>query len=378
MIYFDSAATSLQKPGEVACAVCSAVQRLSSPGRGGYKSAMKAADTVLDCRTELAQMFSVPGPEQVVFTSNCTHGLNIALKSLVSAGDRVVVSGYEHNAVIRPLTALGARIDVAEGSLFEPEEILRSFEKKLPGAACAVCCHVSNVFGYILPVEEIAAMCRRYDVPLVIDAAQSAGNVSLDFGRLGCAYMAMPGHKGLLGPQGTGVLLCSGKLPSALIEGGTGSDSESTAMPEYLPDRLEAGTHNMPGIAGLLEGVRWVRRKTEKAVLDHERKLASAFSGELGKISGIRVCRAKDPLLQSGVVSVVFEDLDCEEAAWLLGSQYDIAVRAGLHCAPLAHRSAGTLERGTVRFSFSPFNTFGEVDTAVRALHRVTSGRSKP
>jgi len=374
-MYFDSAATSLQKPREVSRAVCYAMQNLSSPGRGGYDSAMRAADQVLDCRQELAELFRVPSPERVVFTSSCTHGLNIALNSLVSPGSRVVVSGYEHNAVIRPLAALGAVVDVAAGRVFEPEEILRAYEKRLPGAACAVCCHVSNVFGYILPLEEIAALCRRFKVPLVVDAAQSAGSIALNFSGLGCVFAAMPGHKGLLGPQGTGVLLCGDKLPEPLLLGGTGSASEDTHMPRELPDRLEPGTHNVPGICGLLAGVRWLRKKKLNAVLRHERELAQAFAEAVERIPGVQVYRAKDFCLQSGVVSIGLDTMDCEEAALSLGRDYDIAVRAGLHCAPLAHRTVGTLERGTVRFSFSPFNTHREVDSAVRAVARLMTGR---
>lgn len=373
MIYLDCAATSLQKPAEVSRAAAYAIQKLSSPGRGGYPSAMRAADTVLDCRAALGELFSLPKPERVIFTSSCTHSLNIAIKSLVAPGDRVVVSGYEHNAVIRPLRAIGAEIDAAEGRLFEPEELLRSFAEKLPGAACAVCCHVSNVFGYILPVQEIAGLCRRYEVPLIVDAAQSAGCVDMDFENLECAFAAMPGHKGLMGPQGTGVLLCREDTVQTLLEGGTGSLSEEEEMPLFLPDRLEPGTHNMPGIAGLLAGVRWLQKKTTGAVLRHEHGLADMFARGAARIPGVRVFRAEDDVLQSGVVSIVLENMDCEEAARRL-ARWDIAVRAGLHCAPLAHRTAGTLESGTVRFSFSPFNTAREAEVAVRAVRRLSRG----
>lgn len=369
MIYLDSAATSLLKPREVGLATARAIQNLSSPGRGGYTSAMKAADTLLDCRMALGKMFSVEEPERVVFTPGCTYSLNIAIKSLVSPGDRVVVSGYEHNAVIRPLHEVGARVDVAAGRLFEPEETLRSFKEKLPGATCAVCCHVSNVFGYILPLEEIADLCREYEVPLIVDAAQSAGMVPLDFERLGCAFAAMPGHKGLLGPQGIGILLC-GSRAKTLVEGGTGSASEEESMPEYLPDRLEAGTHNIPGVAGLLAGVRWLEKFSPVSVLRHERKLASVFMDLVAEYPNVRLFRSQDNACQTGVVSLQLECMDCEEAAHALGRR-GIAVRAGLHCAPLAHRTAGTLRHGTVRFSFSPFNTIREAKTSAEALRSV-------
>ena len=360
MIYLDSAATSLQKPAAVAYAAAEAIRTMASPGRGAYESAMLAADTVLDCRLALADLFCVRDPARVVLTSSATHGLNIAIRSLVRPGDRVVISGYEHNAVWRPLHALGAQIDVAASPLFRPEEAVEAFRQRLPGAKAAVCTQVSNVFGCILPVERIAALCREEGVPLIIDASQGAGCLGLDFDGLGCAFAAMPGHKGLLGPQGTGVLLCGEILPEPVLMGGTGSMSAEADMPPFLPDRLEAGTHNVPGTAGLLAGVRWLARRTVPAVLDHERELLAAFSGRLEGCGSIDLYLAPDPACQTGVLSAVFRDLDCETAAARLGER-GVAVRAGLHCAPLAHRTAGTFHTGTVRFSFSPFNTLAQV-----------------
>ena len=367
MIYLDSAATSFQKPAAVRYAVTEALETMSSPGRGGYQSAMLAADAVLDCRIALADLFCVRDPERVVFTSSATHGLNIAIRSLVRPGGKVVISGYEHNAVWRPLHGIGANIAVAEAPLFEPEEMIRAFKKLLPGAEAAVCTQVSNVFGYILPVEDIAALCREQGVPLIVDASQGAGCVGLDFDGLGCDFAAMPGHKGLLGPQGTGALLCRKENVEPLFYGGTGSQSQDAAMPSFLPDRLEPGTHNMPGIAGLLAGVRWLYRRTCPAVLAHERELLAVFAQHLARDGRARLFRSSDPALQAGVLSVQLEGMDCEEAAARLGKR-GVAVRAGLHCAPLAHRTAGTLEEGTVRFSFSPFNTAREVITAAETV----------
>ena len=367
MIYLDCAATSLQKPAAVRYAVAEALQSMSSPGRGGYASAMLAADTVLDCRIALADMFCVRRPEQVVFTSSATHGLNIAIHSLVGPGDRVVVSGYEHNAVWRTLHGVGADIKVAASPLFQPLAAVEAFRRLLPGAKAAVCTQVSNVFGYILPVKEIAALCRAQGIPLIVDASQGAGSVGLDFEALGCAFAAMPGHKGLLGPQGTGVLLCREEDARPLFYGGTGSMSRPAAMPAFLPDRLEAGTHNVPGVAGLLAGVRWLHRTTCPAVLAHERKLLADFADRLAGDGRVRLFRAADPSDQAGVLSLQLEGLDCEEAAFRL-SERGVAVRAGLHCAPLAHDTAGTLEQGTVRFSFSPFNTDRETALAAAAV----------
>ena len=373
MIYLDSAATSLQKPSAVRYAAANAIEKLSSPGRGGHPNAMAAADVLLDCRMALGELLGVNEPERVVITSSATHGLNIAIKSLVEAGDRVVVSGYEHNAVMRPLKAVGAKVVVAASTLFKPKEAVEAFRRCLPGARAAVCCHVSNVFGYILPVEEIAALCREYDVPLILDMSQSAGSMEIGFDRLDCAFAAMPGHKGLLGPQGTGVLLCGKTEARPLMEGGTGSDSERMEMPAHLPDRLEAGTHNMPGVAGLLAGVRWVQRKTTPIILRHERMLLKRFLEELDGVPHVRAYKSGDGRCQSGVLSLQLADMDCEEAARRMGER-GIAVRAGLHCAPLAHETAGTLDRGTIRFSFSPFNTVREVGAAAGQLRRLAMG----
>lgn len=367
MIYLDSAATSFQKPRSVYRAVADAMTRLSSPGRGGYPSAMAAADVLFAAREQAAAMFHCARPENVAFTASATHGLNIAIKSLVNAGDRVVISGYEHNAVVRPLNAVGARVDIAASPLFEPEAAVAAFREKLPGARAAVVNHVSNVFGYVLPLPEIAALCRESGVPLIVDASQSAGCLPLDFDGLGCAFMAMPGHKGLLGPQGTGLLICADESVETLMEGGTGSDSESAAMPAYLPDRLEPGTHNMPGIAGLLAGMRWVAARTERAILRHEARMRRLLADELNGRRGIAVYASGTEAVQTGVLSVKLGGLDCEEAARRLASR-GIAVRAGLHCAPLAHRTADTLETGTVRLSASPFTTEREIYAAARAL----------
>ncbi len=367
MIYLDSAATSFLKPASVRYAVSEAMWTMSSPGRGGYESAMLAADTLLDCRLALADLFCVRDPARVVFTSSATHGLNIAIRSLVEPGDKVVISGYEHNAVWRPLHGLGADIRVARSPLFRPEDMVRTFRELLPGAKAAVCTQVSNVFGYILPVERIAEMCREQGVPLIVDASQSAGSVGLDFESLGCAFAAMPGHKGLLGPQGTGVLLCRDEDVTPLFYGGTGSQSQEAVMPEFLPDRLEPGTHNVPGVAGMLAGVKWLQQRTCHAVLDHERELLGAFCERLSGADGVYLFQADDPKNQAGVVSVRLDGMDCEDVAARLAER-GFAVRAGLHCAPLAHETAGTLSSGTVRFSFSPFNTGREALTAAEAL----------
>lgn len=362
MIYLDSAATSLLKPRSVPAAVLRAMRSMASPGRGGHRPALLAAETAYDCRALLAELFSAPGPENVVFTMNATHALNIALASLVGEGDRVVVSGWEHNAVTRPLHMLGARVDVARAPLFDSAATLEAFRERIPGAKAVVCTHVSNVFGFVLPVYDIARLCREEGVPFVLDASQSAGVLDVDMSRLGAEFIAMPGHKGLMGPQGTGVLLCrEGARP--LMAGGTGSESRSQTMPDFLPDRLEAGTHNIPGIAGLMAGAEFVLSRGAENIGAHERGLLRVMSGALEAVPELEVFAAREPGVQSGVLSIRHPRIGSEELGAELGRR-GVCVRAGLHCAPLAHESAGTIEGGTVRLSFSPFNSASDAEKA--------------
>ena len=361
MIYLDNGATSFPKPASVQRAMAWAMEHCGNPGRGGHLPAMKAAETVYRCRERAAKFFQC-SPEQVVFTMNCTHGLNIAIRSLVRPGDPVVISGFEHNAVVRPLHALSARITVAGKRLFDWEDTLTAFEGALKQRpAAAVFTHVSNVFGYILPVKEMAELCRQYGVPFVLDAAQSAGTEVVHMEDLGASYIAMPGHKGLHGPMGTGLLLCAA-TPTPLLYGGTGTESASREMPEYLPERLEPGTVNVPGIAGLEAGMAWVMSQGTEKIGQREALQARRCAEKL-KSLGMQVFAGEH---QSGTISFVPAG-DCEEVAQILGKR-GICVRAGLHCAALAHESAGTLESGTVRISFGPGADRCQTDRLVEAL----------
>ena len=373
MIYLDSAATTFQKPAAVRRAVLRAMQTMSSPGRGGYAAARAAEEMLFRCRSAAAELFSVPSGEQIVFTTNATHALNIAIRSLVGERKRVAVSGYEHNAVTRMLHALDAEVIVAAAPLFCMQEAVDAFTRAIElGAQTVICTQVSNVFGNLLPIEEIAQLCQRADVPLIVDASQSAGVLPMDFAALGAAFAAMPGHKGLYGPQGTGLLLCAhDALP--LLYGGTGSESLRQEMPEFLPDRLEAGTHNMPGIAGLLEGLRFVQRQGVARIADYESELGRYAARHLAELPGVEVFSGP---VQTGVVSFRAAGVDCEELGEALAAR-GIALRAGLHCAPLAHRTAGTLETGTVRFSPSVFNRRQEVDELVRETAAIVGQTAK-
>ncbi len=372
MIYLDNGATSFPKPREVVKAVELALARGTNPGRGGYGSAMAAADFVYDCREAAARLFHCV-PEQVVLTANCTHGLNIAIESLVKPEGRVLVSGFEHNAVMRPLYARNCRVRVAGRELFCWDSLLEDFRRELrQGVDAAVFTHVSNVFGYILPVREMAAMCREAGVPFILDAAQSAGSLEVDMQALGADFIAMPGHKGLLGPQGTGLLLCA-QPGTPLLYGGTGSQSKLKTMPQSLPERLEAGTVNVPGAAGLAAGIGLVERLGLPAIFRRGHRQMKLCARGLEE-RGFRVFSGPHQAM-----TLSFQGRgDCEELASALASR-GIAVRAGLHCAPLAHESAGTLQRGTVRVSFghdaAPWMTRALLGAAEEAERKFTIGK---
>ena len=361
MTYLDHGATSFPKPDPVCRAVGEAMDRCANPGRGSHAAARAGAEVLFKCRESAGELFGIQ-PDHVVLTQNCTHGLNMAIRTLARRGDRVVISGFEHNAVTRPLHGLGAQVCVAGRRLFDPDDTLHAFKRALDrGAKCAIFTHVSNVFGYILPVEDMARECRKRGVPFVIDAAQSAGAVPIDFESLGADFIAMPGHKGLLGPMGTGLLLCK-RPPKPLLMGGTGSDSELQSMPAFLPDRAEAGTANVPGFAGLEAGIRIILERSPEAIGNHEAALAAYTAEKLEKL-GYETFHGPHQL---GTLSFRGKT-DCQTLADRLSSA-DIATRAGLHCAPLAHRSAGTLQTGTVRISFGHDSTLEDAQKLLRVL----------
>ena len=367
MIYLDCAATSFQKPPQVARAAARALADASSPGRGAYGAAMKASRYMLDAREAAAELFNVSEPDNIVLTMNATHALNIAINTLARKGCKTVISGFEHNAVTRPLHAIGANVTVAGRTLFDEENVLEEFESALDGAELAVCTHVSNVFGFVLPIYQIAEMCADRGVPLIVDASQSAGILQLDCRRLRAAFIAMPGHKSLLGIPGSGLLIC-GERATPLLYGGSGGESIRQDMPDYLPDRLEAGTQNAPAAAALAEGIGYVLRQGTERILRHEQALCARMTRHLSGRGDVELFTPENG--KSTVLSLRVKDRDCEELASALAAD-GICVRSGLHCAPLAHRSAGTLETGTLRMSFSPFNTSAEIDRAAAKLIKI-------
>ncbi len=362
MIYLDSAATSLHRPPQVVRAVREAMRLAGGAGRSGHSASMKAAELIFACRETAASYFKVSDPERIVFTSNCTHALNIAIRGLVKPGGHVVISGFEHNSVTRPLNSLGASrgvsITTLSTPLFEPEMALHLFEEALQrDVSLVVCTHVSNAFGYELPVGRIFELCRQRGIPMIIDAAQSAGCLPIE-GDCGAVW-CMPGHKGLMGPQGTGILIVpKGVEMRAFIEGGTGSHSLSPSMPDFLPDRFEAGTLNAHGIAGLKEGIEYISGLKE--LLVKERALLKVAADGISDIPGVRVYAAQHFFCQSGVMSFSVRGVNPERVASLLAEK-GVCVRGGLHCSPSAHKSADTYPEGTVRLSVSPMTRMQEV-----------------
>ena len=356
MIYLDNAATTLRKPPQVSAAVLEALRSCANPGRGGHAAAENAGRTVYGARSLAARYFGLE-PEQICFTANATEGLNVALRSLVQPGDRVVISGLEHNAVTRTLAGLGAEATVVTAPLFDAAAWAEAFAAALkPGTAACVCLQVSNVFGAVLPVAEIGALCAERGIPFVVDASQAAGILPVSPAAWGAAYTAMPGHKGLLGPQGTGLLLCLDR-PAPLRFGGTGSRSADQGMPDELPDRLEAGTLNVPGIAGLGAALRWLLAQDPERLRRREEALLRRAARGLERLGA----RAWSGPGQTGVLSFRLPGRDCETAAADYAA-LGVALRAGLHCAPLAHRTGGTFPAGTLRLSVSPLTLDSEIE----------------
>ena len=372
MIYLDNGATSLPKPKSVERGMVWALNHLPSPGRGSSSGADAAAELLFSLRMEAAAQFRCQ-PEQVILTTSCTHGLNIAIKSLAGRGDRVVVSCMEHNAVMRPLYAIGADVHVAGRKLFDSQQLLEELERLLtPDTKLCVMTHVSNVFGWRLPIEEAADLCRERGIPFVLDAAQSAGCLDINMEKLGAAFIAMPGHKGLLGPQGTGGLyLREGLTLPPFKSGGSGVHSFDRHHPADMPTALEAGTLNGHGIAGLNAGLDYIQSTGVENIHNKEISLARRFLAGITDIPDLKIYGDMDAPLRAPIVSLNIGDMSSASVSDMLWEDYEICVRAGAHCAPLMHKTFGTEKQGAVRFSFSCFNTEDEIDRAIQALHEI-------
>ena len=375
MIYLDNAATTWPKPKEVAEAVAACIEAVpGTPGRGSHQGARQAARIAFEAREEIAALFDVDDATRIAFCGNATQALNTALFGLLQPGDVVVTSSWEHNAVVRPLHVLeqkGVVIRKIPPTQEGPLD-LTALEEALPGAKALVLTHASNVTGAILPLQEAAALAARHGCLVIVDAAQTAGVEEIK-AFWGLHVIAFAGHKGLLGPQGTGGLYVAPQVSvKPLIFGGTGSRSEEREQPSFYPDCLESGTLNTPGLAGLLAGVRFVRTTGMERIRYRESELAEKLRTALRKMQGISMKGEKQGQLQTAVLSFTVEGIDSNVAALWLEEKAGIICRAGLHCAPWAHEALGTLETGTIRFSPGYFNTDAEIEAAIKALHQLT------
>jgi len=373
MIYLDNAATTFPKPEEVYRAVEKYLRVYgANPGRSGHKMALQAGRAIFETRELLAELFHIKDPMEIVFTSNATAALNLGIKGCLKNGDHVLLTSMEHNSVIRPIKALevwGVEHTIVSCS---PQGFLnlQDLEKAIkPNTKMIVSTHASNVTGTLMPIKKMGALARKYNLIFLLDASQTAGVYDLDVDEIQVDLMAFAGHKSLLGPQGTGGLYIRKGLDLAeIFQGGTGSKSDLITQPDMLPDRYESGTLNTPGIAGLGAGVGFILKHGLQEIRDHELDLTQYMLERLQEIKDMTIYGPQDVAKQAPVISLNLGGFDSSETAHLLDAHFDIAVRPGLHCAPLAHRTIGTLERGTVRFSIGFFNTRNDVDQAINAL----------
>ncbi len=381
MIYFDSAATSWPKPPGVWQAMEHFIKEVgASPGRAGHRRTVEANKIVVETRQLLADLFNVADHERIIFTFNATDSLNLAIKGLLRPGDHVITSSMEHNSVTRPLYTLsGYGIQVTKVQCDQQGNInLGEVEKTiLPNTKAIIMTHASNVTGTIMPVEEVGQLAAKYNLHFVLDAAQTAGLLDIDVNRFNVSILTFPGHKSLLGPQGTGGLyLRKGVQLMTLREGGTGSGSETPTQPDRMPERYESGTLNAVGIAGLGAGIKFIGNVGIKRIREHEMDLTKRFLAGAAQIKGLHIYGINSLENRVPVVSFRIEGYQAGDIGDQLDKKYDIAIRAGLHCAPDAHRTLGTFEEKLVRFSFCYFNTPGEVDYALGALQAIAAARS--
>lgn len=375
-VYLDNAATSFPKAPGVGKAMAAYIDTVGrNIGRGSYAPAQAAAGVAWEVRERLCRLLGGPAPRNVIFTPGATYGLNFLLKGLLRPGDRVLTSPMEHNAVLRPLEQLKGRGVQVELLPCDGEGLLdlEALPPLLEGARAVILTHASNVTGGLMPAAQVGALCRTRGVFSLVDAAQSAGHVPIDMAAMGIDGLALPGHKGLLGPQGIGALLVTDVLAEALdplVSGGTGSFSESLDMPPCLPDRLEPGTLNLPGVYGLSAALDFL--EAQDGLMDRQRRLGGHLWARMKELEedGLAV-PGPEPDDRVGVVSVDFKGRDNGEAAFLLERDYGVQTRCGLHCAPAAHRTLGTLPGGLVRFSVGPFTTFEELDYVQGAVYEL-------
>jgi len=378
LIYLDHAATSWPKPPEVLEAVTRAMlEEAANPGRGSHRMAVKASRVLFETRKQLAALFKVKNPNDIAFSLNTTGALNLAIKGYVKSGEHVVATAVEHNSVRRPLEYLrhsrGVEVTYVEtderGGL-DPARVLEAIR---PNTKLIIANHSSNLLGSILPIADLGEIARSRGMRLLVDAAQSAGLLDIDVQAMGIDMLAFPGHKGLLGPQGTGGLYISPELElEPHMHGGTGSQSESPDQPTTRPDRYEAGTQNTPGLAGLRAGLLYIKSCGLSRIYDHEWQLTQHIIEGLAGIDGIQLLGPEAGQPRSGIVSFLVGKADPSETAFILDQHYGIAVRSGYHCTPQAHQCAGTSATGAVRASVGYSTTTADADALIEAVAEIS------
>lgn len=376
MVYFDNAATTYPKPERVYETIMTAMREYgANPGRSGHKMALRTSREIYETRELIGKLFNIDNAMNIIFTFNATQSLNMGIKGILKPGDHVITTSMEHNSVLRPIKYLerfGVESTIVKGD--KQGRILASdIEKSIkPNTKLIINTHVSNLTGTIMPIEQIGKIAKKNGIIYMVDAAQSAGVYDIDVAKMNIDLLAFPGHKGLLGPQGTGGLYIRDKLElEGLIQGGTGSASHSLDQPSITPDKFESGTPNAPGIIGLGAGIDYILNRGISNIREYEEELTMHFIEEASKVDGVKLYGPLNKEEQGGVVALNIKDADSSEVSYILDQEYDIAVRPGLHCAPLAHKTIGTLEQGVVRFSFGIFNRHEEIDYCIKALKEI-------
>lgn len=377
MVYLDNAATSFPKPPTVIKAMNRAVEFYgANPGRSGHFLSMYAAGEIYKCREKAAQLFNALAAEYIIFTQNATHAINLAVKGALKPGAHVIMSDLEHNSVIRPVTSLekiGVYFDKAEVCMEDDEQTLKSFKSKIrKDTKAIICTHASNVWGRILPVEKIGALAKENGLLFIVDASQTAGNVKIDMKQMNIDILCLPGHKGLYGPQGTGIMaLGSDICLEPLIYGGTGTNSYEAYQPDEAPERYESGTLNTPGISGLCEGISFVLSNGYEKYLKTETEIMDFLYEELSKMKNVFLYTKYNKDLYANVLSFNIKDRHSNEIAEYLDAK-DILVRSGLHCSPFAHAKMGTVKQGAVRVSIGAFNSMLDAERLVQTVKTIS------
>lgn len=378
-VYLDNAATSFPKPITVYNSIMNYMTNIgSNPGRGASSSSIKGNKVIFDARNTLAEFFHFDKVENVIFTPNITYSLNMLIKGSVKNGWHVITSSMDHNSTLRVLQNLSQagiiELDILKGNDLGEVSVDEFKSKIKSNTKLVILSHGSNVTGTIQPLEEIGNICKGNDIYFIIDSAQTAGVLDLDFYSLGCSALAFTGHKSLLGPQGIGGFLIDDKfnnICSSLIEGGTGSVSSDIIQPSFLPDKFESGTMNAPAIAGILEGIKFINSEGLNTIKEHEDFLTKKFIDGLCNIPSIKIYGHKDTYNRTSTISINSTKIDNSELGFYLDSDFGISTRTGLHCAPLAHQSIGTYPNGTIRFSFGYFNDEKDVNYALSSLNKI-------